>query len=182
MRGLTGSPRAEGGGGGSWAAPGTGKRRLSGAPPGERWRRVGNRGGDQGRSRHRRAPAFPTPQARPRLASPRPLGGLRPPSAPPLAGLPLGSRAPSSCRRPKTPPPGLSFQRTRAPRPHLPPAFTGARSLCFPLCRPFRPLAGPAGLPVTLPGVARFRHLRLPSGRALETRLWSVGRSVSPGH
>lgn len=35
-------------------------------------RRVGNRGGDQGRSRHRRAPAFPTPQARPRLASPRP--------------------------------------------------------------------------------------------------------------
>lgn len=35
-------------------------------------RRVGNRGGNQGRSRHRRAPAFPTPQARPRLASPRP--------------------------------------------------------------------------------------------------------------
>lgn len=74
VRGLTGSPRAEGGGGGSRVAPGTGKRRLSGAPPARRWRRVGNRGGDQGRSRHSRAPAFPTPQARPRLASPRPLG------------------------------------------------------------------------------------------------------------
>lgn len=65
--------------------------RASGAAPEPRTvggRRVGNRGGDQGRSRHRRAPAFPTPQARPRLASPRPSAStpsLGPaPSRPPV--------------------------------------------------------------------------------------------------
>lgn len=67
---------------------------------------MGNRGGNQGRSRHRRAPAFPTPQARPRLAPPRPPGvdalpWPRPlPASSPAPGRPL----PAGFRRPRPPP------------------------------------------------------------------------------
>ncbi|XP_054544568.1 basic proline-rich protein-like [Talpa occidentalis] len=143
-RGLTGSPRAQGGSGGSRAAPGTGERRLSRAPVGG-GRRVGSRGGDQGRSRHRRAPAFPTPQARPRLASaPR---CPRPPAAPPAAALRLGSRAPSSCRRPETPPPPPAARRVRGSArlvlPASPPRPRPAGAAAYPPLR----RGGPARTP-----------------------------------
>uniref|UniRef100_A0A8D2DGB6 Uncharacterized protein n=1 Tax=Sciurus vulgaris TaxID=55149 RepID=A0A8D2DGB6_SCIVU len=64
------------------------------APAGRRWKRVGNRGGDRARSRHRRAPAFPALPARERApASPDPAPSASTPSP---RGPPLRSRPPSA--------------------------------------------------------------------------------------
>lgn len=169
-RRLPGSPRAEGGKrqqqGGSG---GTDQRSLSTAPAVGGGRRVGNRGGNQGRSRHRRAPAFPTPQARPRLAPPPSVDALpwpRPlPASSPAPGRPLPA---GGFLRPRLPPlvparacapPAVSLQgpRGRAPcasrSPPRPPAG----------CSAFGRLAG-------MPPSAGWGNLG--------TRLRRVGRNV----
>lgn len=88
-------------------------------------------------------PPSPPPERVPASLHPAPRR-RRPPWAPPSAALQLGSRAPSSCGRTKTPSPRAPLPPERAPRPRLLPALTGARALCF-------PLRAPPALPRALP-------------------------------
>lgn len=124
VRGLTGSPRAEGGGGGGRAAPGDGQAaplRSPGRSEVGEWET-----GAETRDAPATAAPPPSPLRKRVPASPHPAPRRRrPPLAPPPAGLRFGSRAPSSGALPKTPLPGRLSPRVLRAR--LPPAFTGAR-------------------------------------------------------
>lgn len=176
VRGLTGSPRAEGGGGGGRAAPGDGKEVPLRSP---RRSEVGEwETGAETRDAPATAAPPPSPLRKRVPASLHPAPRRRrPPLAPPSAGLRFGSRAPSSGALPKTPPPGPSFPRARAARVSLPRSRERASAASPPL-PPFRGLSWPSGfctqgcLACTLSSAG---------GKNVGIQLRRVGRSVPRG-
>uniref|UniRef100_A0A8C0A4N6 Uncharacterized protein n=1 Tax=Bos mutus grunniens TaxID=30521 RepID=A0A8C0A4N6_BOSMU len=173
VRGLTGSPRAEEGGGGNRAAPGTGKRRLSGARAGRRWRESGKQGRRPGTLPPPPRPRLPHPPSAspPRLTPPLSVDALPGPRPQPPSGSAPGRPLPAAAL--ETPPPG-------APPRRAPPV--PARRLCS---RERAPCASrfSASHPPSTPCP---RGLRLPSGfsapglPSLDTSLYQRGKRWGP--
>lgn len=115
---------------------------ASGASPQPRrvggGRRVGNRGGNQGRSRHRRAPAFPHPASAspPRLTPPLSVTARPWPRPRPASGL--ASERPLPGGLLKTPPPALHSTSACAPTPS-PSRVLGSARLVLPASLPRLP-------------------------------------------
>jgi hypothetical protein len=115
-------------------------------------RRVGNRGGDRARSRHRRAPAFPARERVPASPGPAPSAPMPSLGARPCARARprLDSRAPSSRRRLSAPPPGARAR----PQPRA--CVRGSARLVLCAGLPARaPPCGPTGLPALQTGLSR---------------------------
>lgn len=129
VRGLTGSPRAEEGGGDSRAAPGYGQAVPLRSPSGSEVEGEWETGAE---TRDDPATAAPPPShsasaSPPRLIPPLSVDALPRPRPQVASGSAPGRPLPAVALRPRLPAP---YPRARAPAPRarLPPAFTGARA------------------------------------------------------
>lgn len=167
VRGLTGSPRAEEGGGDSRAAPGDWQAVPLRSPSGSEVEGEWETGAE---TRDDPATAAPPPShsasaSPPRLIPPLSVDALPRPRPQVASDSAPGRPLPAVALRPRLPAP-YPRARARAPCP-FPSGVHGSARLCFPLCRPARLSAGSACFWASPLRAAFLGHLPLPARKAL---------------